>query len=621
MTYEVLARKWRPSTFAAMAGQEHVLRALINALTADRLHHAYLFTGTRGVGKTTVARILAKCLNCETGVTAEPCGVCSSCTEISEGRFVDLIEVDAASRSRVEETRDLLENVQYAPTRGRYKVYLIDEVHMLSTASFNALLKTLEEPPPHVKFLLATTDPKKLPVTVLSRCLQFHLKNLTPERIVRHLEMVLGEEGIEAESEALWALARAADGSMRDGLSLTDQAIAFGDGRLAADEVARMLGTIDQSAMQRILEGLAAGDGELLLAVCADLAEHAADFPAVLRELMAVLHRIAVIQAVPAAAPPEAGSGDRSAATVVAMAGPLAPEDIQLYYQIALMGQRDLPFAPDPRSGFEMTLLRMLAFRPEQPGDSDGESAKPVAAQARPAIPAAPAETAAAEARTGGNAFADDGPVAVELEPVACVEVVSTQDEVDVGDGGLPRDAPATRAEATVHAIVTAQRQPQPQPETEPEFDTKPEPELAESLPASAAVLEVPELTEPQHWHEMVSRLELSGLTSELVNHCMPVEVEADRVRLLLDPSAEALNSEVHIGRLEVALGSLLRRRLRVEILVGAAADENPAQRAARQRAERQRRAEEAIASDANVQMLIETFNASVQRESIRPMG
>ncbi|MCC5886769.1 MAG: DNA polymerase III subunit gamma/tau, partial [Gammaproteobacteria bacterium] len=313
MTYEVLARKWRPSTFAAMAGQEHVLRALINALTGDRLHHAYLFTGTRGVGKTTVARILAKCLNCETGVTPEPCGVCSSCREISEGRFVDLIEVDAASRSRVEETRDLLENVQYAPTRGRYKVYLIDEVHMLSTASFNALLKTLEEPPPHVKFLLATTDPKKLPVTVLSRCLQFHLKNLTPERIVRHLEMVLGEERIEAETEALWALARAADGSMRDALSLTDQAIAFGDGQLAADDVARMLGTIDQGAMQRILEGLAAGNGDMLLAVCADLAEHAADFAAVLRELMAVLHRIAVIQALPSAAAPPGGRGGRRA--------------------------------------------------------------------------------------------------------------------------------------------------------------------------------------------------------------------------------------------------------------------------------------------------------------------
>lgn len=591
MTYEVLARKWRPATFAAMAGQEHVLRALINALTADRLHHAYLFTGTRGVGKTTVARILAKCLNCESGVTPEPCGVCSSCREISEGRFVDLIEVDAASRSRVEETRDLLENVQYAPTRGRYKVYLIDEVHMLSTASFNALLKTLEEPPPHVKFLLATTDPKKLPVTVLSRCLQFHLKNLTPERIVRHLEMVLGEEGIEAESEALWALARAADGSMRDGLSLTDQAIAFGDGRLAADEVARMLGTIDQSAMQRILEGLAGGDGEQLLAVCGDLAEHAADFPAVLRELMAVLHRIAVQQAMPGVATSKADSGDRSAALVLAMAGQLTPEDVQLYYQIALMGQRDLPFAPDPRSGFEMTLLRMLAFRPEQPGDGEGESVQPTLAPGRPARSAASAE------------------------PLAAPKVA-----------GEP--APATGG-AELRALVDEQVPVEAMPEAASATDVSAEPShpLPESAAASggsevaAVAPELPELREPEHWHEMVGRLELTGLTSELVNHCMPVEVEAGRVRLLLDPAAEALNSDVHVGRLEVALEGLLGRPFRVEIHIGASADETPAQRAARERLQRQRQAEEAIASDANVQALIETFNASVQRESIRPLG
>lgn len=593
MTYEVLARKWRPASFAAMAGQEHVLQALINALTADRLHHAYLFTGTRGVGKTTVARILAKCLNCETGVTPEPCGVCSSCKEISEGRFVDLIEVDAASRSRVEETRDLLENVQYAPTRGRYKVYLIDEVHMLSTASFNALLKTLEEPPPHVKFLLATTDPKKLPVTVLSRCLQFHLKNLTPERIVRHLEMVLSAEGIEAESEALWALARAADGSMRDGLSLADQAIAFGDGRLAADEVARMLGTIDQSAMQRILEGLAAGNGELLLVVCADLAEHAADFPAVLRELMAVLHRIAVVQAVPAAAPPQAGSGDRSAAVVVAMAGRLTPEDVQLYYQVALMGQRDLPFAPDPRSGFEMTLLRMLAFRPEQPGDSEGETAQ---APSQAALSATPS-TAPSKTRSKTDASAESGAAesaSVDPVPAALADVVAAAgSSMQRNNADLP-----PWDEPDLHA---------PEPRSQPK--------------ASAGQVDAPVLSEPQHWHETVSRLELSGLTSELVNHCMPVEIEAGRVRLLLDPSAEALNSEVHVGRLEVALEGLLGRPFRVEIHVGSAADENPAQRAARQRAERQRRAEEAIASDANVQALIETFNASVQRESIRPMG
>ncbi len=586
MTYEVLARKWRPTTFAAMAGQDHVLRALINALAGDRLHHAYLFTGTRGVGKTTVARILARCLNCETGITPEPCGVCTSCREISEGRFVDLIEVDAASRSRVEETRELLENVQYAPTRGRFKVYLIDEVHMLSGASFNALLKTLEEPPPHVKFLLATTDPKKLPVTVLSRCLQFHLKNLTPDRIVRHLEMVLGEEKISAETEALWALARAADGSMRDALSLTDQAIAFGDGQLQADEVARMLGTIDQGALERILEGLASGDGEALLACCADLAEHAADFPAVLRELMAVLHRIAVVQAVPAAAPVGASVGDQVGALVVAMAGRLTPEDIQLYYQIALTGQRDLPFAPDPRSGFEMTLLRMLAFRPQQPGSEER--------------PARVEESAPAQG--AGSAAATPEVAAPRPEPTRSATVTPQPESGLRGTNGRSQplreepDSITVKPEAPPTAVPAA---------------TGPAP-LAEKPPVLAA---------PQHWHDVIPRLELTGLTAELVNHCLPESVEDGRVRLLLDPAAEPLHADVHVGRLEAALTALLGRPLKVEIRVAASADETPAQQAARQRAERQRLAEQAIESDVNVRTLIETFNASVQRESIRPLG
>ncbi|MEE2893838.1 MAG: DNA polymerase III subunit gamma/tau [Pseudomonadota bacterium] len=365
MAYEVLARKWRPDRFATMVGQEHVLRALVHALEADRLHHAYLFTGTRGVGKTTVARILARCLNCEQGVGPEPCGVCPSCVEIAEGRFVDLIEVDAASRTKVEDTRELLDNVQYAPTRGRYKVYLIDEVHMLSTSSFNALLKTLEEPPPHVKFLLATTDPKKLPVTVLSRCLQFHLKNMTPERIVGHLQHVLGEEAVEFEDAALSALARAADGSMRDALSLTDQAVAHGGGKLVADDVARMLGTIDQGALERILDALAHSDGQALVACCDDLAIHAADFANVLKELMSALHQVALAQALPNGPHAQDLRFTRAAQK-------LSPEDVQLCYQIALTGLRDLPWSPDPRSGFEMTLLRMLAFKPASAGHSDG---------------------------------------------------------------------------------------------------------------------------------------------------------------------------------------------------------------------------------------------------------
>ncbi|MCD9457868.1 DNA polymerase III subunit gamma/tau [Marinibactrum halimedae] len=360
MSYQVLARKWRPGNFHEMVGQEHVMQALINALDHQRLHHAYLFTGTRGVGKTTIARILAKCLNCERGVSSNPCGQCGACTEISEGRFVDLIEVDAASRTKVEDTRELLENVQYAPTRGRYKVYLIDEVHMLSGHSFNALLKTLEEPPPHVKFLLATTDPQKLPVTILSRCLQFHLKNMSPERIVGHLSHVLEAESVAFEEPALWSLARAADGSMRDAMSLTDQAIAFGNSHISEQSVNAMLGTIDHSHITDLLTALAHSNAKELLSTVQRMSEQSPDYPAALAELLAVLHRIAIAQVVPDAL--DNHTGDRE--QVLSLASIMACEDVQLFYQIGLNGRRDLPMASDPRSGFEMTLLRMLAFKP-----------------------------------------------------------------------------------------------------------------------------------------------------------------------------------------------------------------------------------------------------------------
>ena len=379
MSYQVLARKWRPGTFREMVGQEHVLRALINALDNDRLHHAYLFTGTRGVGKTTIARIFAKCLNCDAGVSATPCGVCPSCREIAEGRFVDLIEVDAASRTKVEDTRELLENVQYAPTRGRYKVYLIDEVHMLSTHSFNALLKTLEEPPPHVKFLLATTDPQKLPVTILSRCLQFSLKRLPASLIAGHLAEILGKEGIAFEPAALDQLARAADGSMRDALSLLDQAIGYGGGSLREAEVRAMLGTIEQGHVFDLLEALAGGDGAAVLACVERLAEQAPDFEGVLAELISVLHRIALVQVVPDALEESRDDVER----IRNLSRLLAPEDVQLFYQIGLHGRRDLPLAPDPRTGLEMVLLRMLAFRPVEGGAQDGpRAAQPVSAAA-----------------------------------------------------------------------------------------------------------------------------------------------------------------------------------------------------------------------------------------------
>src|SRR3990170_3602026 len=362
MSYLALARKWRPRNFAELAGQEHVMRALVNALETGRVHHAFLFTGTRGVGKTTIARILAKSLNCETGVTPTPCGKCSACREIDEGRFVDLMEVDAASRTKVDDTRELLDNVQYSPARGRYKVYLIDEVHMLSTHSFNALLKTLEEPPPHVKFLLATTDPQKLPVTVLSRCLQFNLKRLPIGQIASQIQKILEAEGIAHDAASTRLLAHAADGSMRDGLSLLDQAIAYGGGQVNEPEVRAMLGTIDQNFIENILQGLEAGAVGGLLKVVSEATEFGLDYEAVLKDLLLSLHRIALAQADPALAGEEGES-------ILAHACAISPQDVQLYYQIGVTGSRDLPFAPDPRSGLEMILLRMVAFRPAEAGE------------------------------------------------------------------------------------------------------------------------------------------------------------------------------------------------------------------------------------------------------------
>lgn len=361
MSYQVLARKWRPRFFKEMVGQEHVLKALINALDNQRLHHAYLFTGTRGVGKTTIARILAKSLNCEQGVSSEPCGQCSACCEINEGRFVDLLEVDAASRTKVEDTRDILDNVQYAPTRGRYKIYLIDEVHMLSNHSFNALLKTLEEPPEHVKFLLATTDPQKLPATVLSRCLQFNLKNMMPERIVAHLENVLSAESVSFDTAALWLLGAAAQGSMRDALSLTDQAIAFGEGELKEADVRSMLGAIDRSLVYEMAEALSQRSAQGLLVQVAKLAQLGVDFEAVLAELIALLHQLTIAQVVPQGVDNSQGQADK----LVQLASCFSTEELQLYYQMALHGRRDFPLNPDARSAMEMTLLRMLTFRPQ----------------------------------------------------------------------------------------------------------------------------------------------------------------------------------------------------------------------------------------------------------------
>ena len=369
MTYQVLARKWRPSNFTEVVGQDHVVKSLINALQHNRLHHAYLFTGTRGVGKTSIARILAKAINCENLQDFNPCGLCSVCIALNEGRFLDLIEVDAASRTKVEDTRDLLDNAQYAPSHGRYKVYIIDEVHMLSGHSFNALLKTLEEPPPHVKFLLATTDPHKIPVTVLSRCLQLNLKQLSPAQIYTQMAFILEQEAIVFEVPSLKLLSRAADGSMRDGLSLLDQAIVYGNGKVTTEDVSAMLGTIAQQPVTELLDALAEGNAVEILNKINDIANLTPDFSGLLQEILIALNRIALLQQIPTAIDHEFDSDD-----ILALSAKFSPEDVQLYYQIGLVGQRDLDLAPDPRGGFEMVMLRMLIFKPETQSKSTDKS-------------------------------------------------------------------------------------------------------------------------------------------------------------------------------------------------------------------------------------------------------
>ncbi|MER0653519.1 DNA polymerase III subunit gamma/tau [Pseudomonas aeruginosa] len=673
MSYQVLARKWRPRSFREMVGQTHVLKALINALDNQRLHHAYLFTGTRGVGKTTIARILAKCLNCETGVSSTPCGECSVCREIDEGRFVDLIEVDAASRTKVEDTRELLDNVQYSPTRGRYKVYLIDEVHMLSSHSFNALLKTLEEPPPHVKFLLATTDPQKLPVTILSRCLQFSLKNMPPERVVEHLTHVLGAENVPFEDDALWLLGRAADGSMRDAMSLTDQAIAFGEGKVLAADVRAMLGTLDHGQVYGVLQALLEGDARALLEAVRHLAEQGPDWGGVLAEILNVLHRVAIAQALPEAI--DNGQGDRE--RVLALAQALPAEDVQFYYQMGLIGRRDLPLAPDPRSGFEMVLLRMLAFRP---ADADGvprtplkdlgiskattdPANSPVAGAASPApvaaVAPAPVVAAPVEAPAAPPAAPSAPPAAVEArvaeavveEPAAAAEVVdlpweepapslAAEPEPEPLAVEAPSIPPAVAVEAVVETVLEAlpaalpvapdeqdEQDDEPPPaddyyevdmDTLAYLDAAPEPDVVvveEPLPAAK-----PATGLAAEWLELFPRLGLGGLTASIGANCTLVAADGDHWHLHLDPGQSALFNATQQRRLNDALNQHLGRTLKLEVTLQKPEQETPAQAAARRRAERQRAAEASIDADPLVRQLREQFAAVVRDGTIEPL-
>lgn len=559
MTYQVLARKWRPRNFAEMVGQSHVLRALSNGLAQGRLHHAYLFTGTRGVGKTTVARILAKCLNCEAaGVTDKPCGECAACTEIDGGRFVDLIEVDAASRTKVEDTRDLLDNVQYAPTRGRFKIYLIDEVHMLSTHSFNALLKTLEEPPAHVKFLLATTDPQKLPVTVLSRCLQFNLKPLLPDMIAGQLQAIAQAEELEAEPAAINQIARAAEGSMRDALSLMDQAIAFGSGALRQAEVRDMLGSLEQSFVFELLEALADGDGATLLATIDRMAESSPDFAEALGEITAVLHRMGLGQIVP-----EVVTGDEAdEQRLGALSERFDAAALQLLYQIALHGRRDLPLAPDPKAGFEMTMLRMLAFQPDFSADSSrNTSAKKPNTQ--PLQPPSPKSA-----------------------------------------------APKPAAPQPAESAPTAPQSAAPKPATSESAIKRPSAPVASATETDSAAVD---------WHQLVAALDLSGMAKALADHCDWGGREGERVTLKIEQGHDHLMNDNVLVRLEEALSAYFGSTLRLHLQVGEVSSETPAAAAERAAAERQSAAEQAIESDPNIQALKATFDAEIVPDSIRP--
>ncbi|HET8730935.1 MAG TPA: DNA polymerase III subunit gamma/tau [Moraxellaceae bacterium] len=615
MSYQVLARKYRPRSFRELVGQEHVARALINALDQDRLHHAYLFTGTRGVGKTTIARILAKCLNCETGVSSEPCGVCATCREVDEGRFVDLIEVDAASRTKVEDTRELLDNVQYAPTRGRYKVYLIDEVHMLSNSSFNALLKTLEEPPPHVKFLLATTDPHKLPVTVLSRCLQFALKAMSPERVVEHLSAVLKQELVEFEDGALWELGRAANGSMRDALSLTDQAIAFGNGRLATADVRSMLGSIDRDLVFRVLEAVNTGDAAEVVGVCARLAEQSVDFAGALSEIISNLHRLALAQMLPDAIDNALGDRER----VLAVAAAMTAEDVQLYYQIALQGRRDMPWAADPRSGFEMTLLRMLAFRPvggapDAAGQGAGtRAAAPVGARPAPRAGAGGAQAQGAPspvARTPstGGAVMAAGVTAVamgNLQAAGAAPAMAPRVEVP--------PAPPRSAETPSNVVPLHPAAARPGPAVAATVPVRP------AAPAPGVFHSPSDVCTPEAWEQWVQVSGLTGAGLNLARHAALVGQDDGRFELQLAPRHEIVASGQSFAQVEAAFqqhfpGTQLRLAKKDPAYTV------PMQVIAQRKQARLADAEASLRNDPVVRLLMQDFQAEILTDSITPL-
>ncbi|MCB1672820.1 MAG: DNA polymerase III subunit gamma/tau, partial [Pseudomonadales bacterium] len=581
--------------------------------------HAYLFTGTRGVGKTTLARILARCLNCEEGISSRPCGTCEACREISEGRFIDLIEVDAASRTKVEDTRELLENVQYAPSRGRFKIYLIDEVHMLSAHSFNALLKTLEEPPPHVKFLLATTDPQKLPITILSRCLQFNLKNLSPQQIEEYLEDILGREKLDFEEAALWQLANAAAGSMRDALTLLDQAISFCEGEVSAAGVSDMLGTPEQGVVWRLLENLAAQDPAALLQSVQEVAERAPDFQQLLDAMLAVLHRLAIAQTLPAAIDNSFGDRDQ----VLEFAGKFSPEEIQLFYQLALKGRGDLNLAPDSRAMFEMLLIRMLVFAPEgtptlprRRSNDSGESraeetvAEPDRQEDRQRAGPEPETQTRDGDRKAAARLPEEEPGKQKKKPLKRADQAvrthlagNTDSPVSV-EKSPPTDRTSTAAEQQLTLATAGGRQ-------RPDSNAKAE---ATALPVAPMALD------NRNWSSLYQHLNPGGITGNIMAHCVIVETSEQALRLCLDSSQSAVFNEEHRTRIEQLLAGHFQTVLELTIEVGEPASESPALRSQRIKREKLEQLRNRFEQDDNVRQLVETFSGEILTESISPI-
>jgi len=573
MSYQVLARKWRPKSFETLVGQDHVVRALTNALEQNRLHHAYLFTGTRGVGKTTVARILAKSLNCEKGITAKPCGVCDACTEIDRGRFVDLIEVDAASNTQVDAMRDLLDNAQYAPTSGRFKVYIIDEVHMLSKSAFNAMLKTLEEPPAHVKFILATTDPQKVPVTVLSRCLQFNLRQMAGTSIVEHLQNILGQENIPFEPTALHLIARAAAGSMRDALSLTDQAIAYGGQTVNESEVRAMLGAIDQSYLYQLINALLANDGASIIAQAKSMEERSLSFEVALNDLAQLLHQIAVAQTVPDSIADDLPERH----LLLDLAQRISPETLQLYYQIALLGRRDISLAPDEFAGFTMSLLRMLAFTPSETDLKKTLNKTPAVANAN-AVSAETVNTSVttteAKAVTLPTAIAKEYPVAQNAEPTP----------------SQPLNTPASQP-------------------------------IAESSDENAEAQSFENISHTPfngNWRGLLDQLKL-GLARNLALNSALLSYDENTMRFAVQDKDKGLLSPMYQDKLSAALQQHFGRKIRLEFSVEGSVN-TPAKEVAQEKAVAQAGAESAIEQDGFVQALINEFGATIIQNSIKPI-